>query len=244
MAVQLGPDLWASHASTRKKDKIYAAVFDEAGQQRSSLWRFKVNGRDVYGGGPAMKEHKLSLHGSGICRWADIDASHSESRGGDRAVMKWKRPVDGPGDQPYRAFSVHFPHQALKTPIAPEVEAPLLLRLPMPKPGQMTVMGLYFCGRDPMNLKVSPEMARDYMGARLSDGEWLYIIPSVHDFDSSRLPSLPMGLAPEFVRNPPTAPTPVMMHLYCEPTEDGGASVIELHGLTLIPGTVPSLHTG
>lgn len=226
----LGP--WLSHASTHPKDKIYAAIVDENGDQRSLMWRFTTNKDDLYGGGPGMGEDKLSLHGSGICHWADTKGADDGTR---YTPLRWTRPPT-PEDKTELVFFIHFPGDHLRAPTPLEVDAPLLLKLPCPGPGETTQLGLFYSRLPPAAVHVGSGLAREYMAVRLANGDWVYLVPRVAPFTETL--ALPMQVPASSWQRPeprPTEPFSGHMHLFCGPNESGVASVIELCGLTVIP---------
>ena len=195
------------------------------------MWRFTSNKNDMYAGGPAMGDQKLSLHASGQCRWAHTAAP---ADGSDRAFIKWVRPAAV--EQPRHVFLLVFPEKYLCSPKPLERETDLTLRMPMPPSGGATILVVGFSTVAPYSVRIPSEMARDYMAMRLANGEWIYLVPqATQAFDDSQI-VFPMTLTPN--SQPDTGQDPqtvksAYLHLFSGPNEEGVASVVEINNLTI-----------
>jgi len=232
--------------STRKKDKLYAAVVDDNGQQRSALWRFWSHNTDFYGAGLAPGSTKMSLHASGLCRWAHIESGYMGDPKADRAFIKWERPV--PLEEPKLVARIVFPGNHLAPPKPLEPFKGMLLKVPMPPPGRAAYLGVYSTSSDPRTLSLPTTPARELFAARLASGETFLLATEVGD-----MPPLPQGLRLNYSSRDSTV-TPqsiegdrVVMNIWTDPGADGAATCIELSGCVRsgavdVPGLTFSLN--
>lgn len=218
-----------SALSTRRKDKLYAAVVDENGDRRSVLWRFWTHGADFYGGGMAAGSTKMSLHASGRCRWAHVEPGYMGDPAADRAFIKWERPP--PSTEPRLVARIVFPADHLAPPKPLEAVKGLLLKLPMPPPGKAAFLGVYSTSLDPRTLPLPTVPARELLAARTSSGETFLLATEVGD-----MPALPQGMTLNYSsRDATVAPSSiegdgVVMNIWADPGDDGVASCIEISG--------------
>lgn len=80
--------------ASSKRKTLYFAV-GSPDEYRSAVWRLWVHGDDVYLGARDVRWIKLSMHHSGIWRYAWTEESGLKTPGSaDRVINRWSRPAD------------------------------------------------------------------------------------------------------------------------------------------------------
>jgi hypothetical protein len=193
-----------------KRQKTKICVVDDAGNSRSLPWTIITRGSDVFVGAGSLGQHKLTLHASGICRWAFTAEYWTEEI--SRAVNKTNRALDR-WERPKTPAVGHVLVQSILLPGHPQ-NVPILLEtydgsadriLPAAAFNEAWEVLLLFCKSAPEDVSFD---GIDLIAVHtLSNGEYLYVIAQLHPFELSslKIPPAQGGLLPG--ANAPAADT-------------------------------------
>ena len=126
-----------------KKDKDFKFVVDGAFSKCSQVWAVKIRKNDVYIMDHRGKEHKISLHASGICHSAVTreTSPRFSLTPEQRCNVEWKLSLNH-GESAI-AFSIIFPYdQITHSPEAMNISADTL-HIPPPSIGEAVVVQFY-----------------------------------------------------------------------------------------------------
>jgi hypothetical protein len=177
-------------------DGLRVIVGDPSGGPRSILWRVWTGRRnsDVYiSARPIAGELKVSLHESGIWRYAFTQRHQLGPRpligmDEDRAKFKWNRPAEHfPGAT--RAFVLSVPASELMEPARPDPLKKPATRIPVPPPGTQVEIDLWLARQhvpDSWPGKRAMGTACLYR-RRLPNGEELIVTQYVAPMDEERV---------------------------------------------------------
>lgn len=197
-----------------KKNKTRFAI-GRKGAGHSSVWAAWDQGSEFYIAGVSMiGNSKISLHKSGICRIGlHEDAYNDLPKKGlkqppDRAFTKWRR-LPTPDQGAVHVLSLIFPTDFLRLQEPTYNRKKPVLIMEAAPAGSAVQVGFFYSKENgkPMEEKLL-QVGHPLFYFALKNGETVWLVAKAIPFDSSSLPSGPLGMSPDGVLDPAAIPAP------------------------------------
>ncbi len=190
-----------------RKYKTRFAV-GKKGAGHSSVWAAWDQGSEFYIAGLSMIGNaKISLHKSGICRFALTETAYNElPRKGlvqpqDRAFTKWKRQPT-PDKGAVHVLSLIFPTDFLRLAEPPENPKKPVVIFEPPPAGSATQIGFFFSREGDSMEEKFLAVGHPMFRFDLRNGEFVWLVVKPIAFDKSLLPNRPLSLTRESLLDP------------------------------------------